>query len=74
LEFDDDLAFIGGVIPRLKKFENSLERVKFKEFFYDIDTSATIEFCSNLHSLILRKNNNLKWSKEINRKLIKDSF
>jgi hypothetical protein len=71
-EFDDGLAFIGGVLPLLKKFGNSLGRLKLEGFFHDIDTSAIIELCPNLHSLILSKHYNLKWSKEIDRKLIKE--
>jgi hypothetical protein len=51
--FDDSVTFDGGILPLLKSFGESLKKLVIKRRFLDIDISAVIQFCPNLHTLDL---------------------
>lgn len=53
--FDESVTFDGGILPLLKSFGESLKKLNIEGFFRDIDISAVIHFCPNLHFLELSR-------------------
>jgi hypothetical protein len=57
--FDESVTFDRGILPLLKSFGKSLTLLQIEGRVLDIDISAIIRFCPNLHTLSLSRSREL---------------
>lgn len=63
--YSGGITFEGGVLPLLKKFGNSLKKLKLGVFFLDLDILSIMQFCHKLQYLYLHMRSKFdRWPKE----------